>query len=49
MDKATHYNEISSMHYMVKECDVYMWHKNRWRISAFSSNEINLDNGFKEV
>lgn len=47
MSNATHYNEILGMYYMLKDNDVYMWHDNRWRLSAFRENDLNQSNGFE--
>ena len=40
MSNATHFNEILGMYYMLKDNDVYMWHDNRWRLSAFKENDF---------
>ena len=49
MSSATHYNNILGMYYMLKDADVYMWHDNRWRLSAFKENDITELNGFEEL
>lgn len=49
MSNATHYNEIMSMYYMLKDNDVYMWHDNSWRLSAFKENDLNQLNGFESL
>mgnify|MGYP007126754037 FL=1 len=49
MSKSTHYNNILGMYYMLKDGDVYMWHDNRWRMSAFKENDLTELNGFEEL
>lgn len=49
MSNATHYNNILGMYYMLKDGDVYMWHDNRWRLSAFKENYLTELNGFEEL
>jgi len=49
MSKSTHYNNILGMYYMLNDGDVYMWHDNRWRMSAFKENDLTELNGFKEL
>ena len=49
MSSATHYNNILGMYYMLKDGDVYMWHDNRWRLSAFKEKDLTELNGFEEL
>ena len=49
MSNATHFNNILGMYYMLKDGDVYMWHDNRWRMSAFKENDLTELNGFEEL
>ena len=49
MSNATHFNKILGMYYMLKDGDVYMWHDNRWRLSAFKESDLNQLNGFEEL
>lgn len=49
MSNSTHYNNILGMYYMLKDGDVYMWHDNHWRLSAFKENDLNQLNGFEEL
>lgn len=49
MNDATHYNHELSMYYLLRNGDVYMWHDNRWRMSAYKENDLTEKEGFKEV
>lgn len=48
MSEATHFNEISGGHYLLKDGIVFQWHKT-WVTSAFKEVDIIEYNGFKKI
>ena len=44
-----YYNNLTSTKYMLKDGDVWFWHDERWRISAYKEVNLTAENGFREL
>ena len=49
MGERFYYNDLTSTMYMLKSGDVYFWHDERWRISAFKEINLTASEGLREL
>lgn len=49
MGERFYYNDLTSTKHMLKGGDVYFWHDEHWRISAFKEINLTAGEGFREI